>query len=305
MEQHESPLDDARQITVQQVTQIISLAGTAAQLAAQRIRERRQNAAIRNEERREEERKLREAAIKQRREKWAPALDDTWLAQADLLQVARIWGDAASVAQESPLAAEVVKKCEGRLRQIHPHAMQHYDRLLSCGLHRADAMVRAAPFFARNPNIRTGYPAPYRPGLEAGEEGAMSWALQQEGPTAELVKERMAEERGRSILEHVRRTGQSDPAELRTVLLNRTNLAPEVITKLVDGEHGEAGRNEQAAMRTARADATPATKVAPDFPHDIDYAVAHAGRHGTTQGRDVAKRTPDSGQAPGARRGLS
>ncbi|GII97540.1 hypothetical protein Ssi02_77710 [Sinosporangium siamense] len=53
-------------------------------------------------------------------------------------------------------------RCEGRLRGLHPHAMDHYDRSRQAGASHTEAMQHTLPFFARDPNVRTGYPPPPR-----------------------------------------------------------------------------------------------------------------------------------------------
>jgi hypothetical protein len=44
-----------------------------------------------------------------------------------------------------------MRKCEERLRDLHPYGMARYDRLRADGLGPAEAMQQAAPFFARPP----------------------------------------------------------------------------------------------------------------------------------------------------------
>lgn len=272
MEQYESPLDDARHLSVQQVTHMLSLAAAAGQMAVHSIRERRRIAAIAERNLRRKEQALRKAAIRERRERWAPALDKTWLANAGLLQVAEIWGDAMPVADDSPLAHEVVLKCEQRLRRIHPHAMQFYDRFRSEGLHRADAMVRTVPFFARNANVHTGYPAPRRAAVAGAQTNSMQWALQQSGPTAETIRHLLVERRGQRIAERILRDQRLDPAGLRTALALRTNLSPEAIETLID-------RNGESAHADGSGNVHPLRRIRSDFPHDAAYALEHPGRY--------------------------
>ena len=96
---------------------------------------------------------------------WAPAHDARWLAQADLLQAARVWSAAAAYADADPAAASAVRKCEERLRVLHPYAMAWYDRLRSEGAGAFDAMHQALPLFTHAPHARTGDPAPRRRAL--------------------------------------------------------------------------------------------------------------------------------------------
>ena len=99
------------------------------------------------------------------RAQWAPALDPGWLHQADLLQTARTWAAAMPYADRAvpwyePTAATAMRKCEERLRGLHPHAMARYDRLRADGMGPAEAMRETAPLFTRPPNVRD---APFTP----------------------------------------------------------------------------------------------------------------------------------------------
>ena len=111
---------------------------------------------------------------------WAPALDPDWLRQADLFEAARAWGAAMPYADRSvpwyePAAATAMRKCEERLRDLHPHAMARYDRLRGDGMGPAEAMREAAPLFASPPRA---HDAPYtpRPVLDAGNDENLTWA---------------------------------------------------------------------------------------------------------------------------------
>lgn len=102
------------------------------------------------------------AARAQARGRWAPAHDARWLAQADLLQAAGIWGAAAPWAGTDPAAASAMRKSEERLRTLHPFAMARYDRLRSDGTSPLDAMCEAAPLFGLHSHAR---PGPFRSSL--------------------------------------------------------------------------------------------------------------------------------------------
>jgi hypothetical protein len=98
---------------------------------------------------------------------WAPALDPAWLRRANLMDVARAWGSALPYADRSvpwyePTAATAMRKCEERLRELHPFAMARYDRLRDQGLGPAEAMAEAAPLFA-GPARAHDAPSPPRP----------------------------------------------------------------------------------------------------------------------------------------------
>jgi hypothetical protein len=164
-ENHPDPFQEATHHAVQRAVQIGSVAATCAQMYlflknahARAVAERDErmrralNAQIRAD---------RDAA----RARWAPALDREWLNQAGLLQTARAWGAAMPYADRAvpwyePAAATAMRRCEERLRDLHPYAMAYYDRLCSDGMAPADAMREAAPLFTRPPRVRD---APFTP----------------------------------------------------------------------------------------------------------------------------------------------
>jgi hypothetical protein len=171
-ENHPDPFQEAAHHAVQRAVQIGSVAATCAQMYlylknahARAVAERDErirralNAQIRAD---------RDAA----RARWAPALDREWLGQAGLLQTARAWGAAMPYADRAvpwyePAAATAMRRCEERLRGLHPYAMAYYDRLRSDGMAPADAMREAAPLFTRPPRV---HDAPFtpRPVLDRG-----------------------------------------------------------------------------------------------------------------------------------------
>lgn len=109
---------------------------------------------------------------------WAPALDPDWLRHADLLQTARAWGAAMPWADRAvpwyePAAATAMRKCEDRLRDLHPFAMARYDRLRANG--PAEAMADAAPLFGLAPRAHDGHYSP-RAALAAAHEADLGSA---------------------------------------------------------------------------------------------------------------------------------
>ncbi|MEW9533618.1 hypothetical protein [Microbispora sp. NPDC049125] len=102
------------------------------------------------------------AALRLGRLQWLPANDPAWLRNADLLQVSRAWGAAVPYTVSDPTAERARLKCEERLRELHPYAMNRYDRLRSEGHAPEAAMRDATPLFAREPRPRTGHPAAAR-----------------------------------------------------------------------------------------------------------------------------------------------
>jgi hypothetical protein len=159
-------LGDALSFSSQRAAQLGSLVTAGATVEAQRrarahaaraVRDERALSALRDQER---------ATWQRARAGWAPAHDARWLAQADLLQAARVWSAAAGYADADPAAASAERKCEERLRALHPYAMAWYDRLRSEGAGGFDAMRQALPLFAHAPHTRPGDPATQRRVLE-------------------------------------------------------------------------------------------------------------------------------------------
>jgi len=153
-------LGDALSYSSQRLAQLGSLVTAA---AAMEVRRRAQASAADAARSQQELRALQD----QQRAAWAPAHDARWLAQADLLQAARAWVAAAAYAGADPAAASAARKCEERLRDLHPYAMARYDRLRSEGAGAVEAMRQAVPLFGRAPHARPGDRAAERRGLEA------------------------------------------------------------------------------------------------------------------------------------------
>ncbi len=112
------------------------------------------------------------------RAEWALALNADWLQNADLADVARAWG--AAIPHVDPLspwyelaAGTAMRRCEERLRVLHPYAMRHYDRLRSERKAPADAMREAAPFFGYAPHTRDAPHAP-RSALSTGAADSLA-----------------------------------------------------------------------------------------------------------------------------------
>ena len=150
-ETHPDPFQDAMGHGLQRAVQVTSCAVTAAQVYLYQQRTQAKAAAERDERARRalttQMRADREAA----RAGWAPALDPDWLRQADLFQAARTWGAAMPYADRSvpwyePAAATAMRKCEERLRDLHPlrHGPLRPAARRRHGPGRGDARGRAA-----------------------------------------------------------------------------------------------------------------------------------------------------------------
>src|SRR5205823_897426 len=92
-----------------------------------------------------------------------------------LIDTAQAWGAAMPYADRAvpwyePAAATAQRKCEERLRDLHPHAMARYDRLRAEGMSPADAMRGAAPLFARPARV---YDPPHTPRGELGSDAGL------------------------------------------------------------------------------------------------------------------------------------
>jgi hypothetical protein len=159
-------LGDAVSHSSQRLAQLGSLVTAAATME---VRRRGQVNAWRAAYDERELRALREqelAARRLARAGWAPAHDSRWLAQADLVQAMRVWAAAAGCADDDPAALSALRKCEERLRALHPYAMARYDRLRGEGARVVEAMRQVVPMFGRASHTRPGDPAVARQALD-------------------------------------------------------------------------------------------------------------------------------------------
>ncbi len=171
-EHHPDPFEDVLRQGVQRAIQLASGAVTAAQVYLFHAR-RALHAQMHAEQ-------------QAGRVGWAPALDPAWLREATLFQVARAWSAAMPYSDRAvpwyePAAATAMRKCEERLRDLHPYAMARYDRLRADGLGPAEAMQEAAPLFARPPRAHDP-PSTPRPMVTAGDGPDMDRAEAGAGP---------------------------------------------------------------------------------------------------------------------------
>ena len=254
---HPDPFQDAMSHGLQRAVQVASSVMTGAQVHVHLKRTQARALA----ERDERGRRALNAQIRADRDAaragWSPALDPGWLPTADLFQTAQAWGTAMPYADRAmpwyePAAATAMRKCEERLRDLHPYAMARYDRLRGDGMSSAEAMREAAPLFAR-PSRVYDPPSTPRPVLQAGDGMNLTWTAD---PPADSPSPRpgpgpgpgqttigddawLQERRGRQILDALQaraREQRRDPlgeAEQRTVLETITSLPPEIIDKVV------------------------------------------------------------------------
>jgi hypothetical protein len=295
-ETHPDPFQDAMGHGLQRAIQVASCAVTAAQVYAYQQRTQAMATAERDERARRALATQMRADSEAARATWAPAVNPDWLHSADLLQTARTWAAAMPYADRSvpwyePAAATAMRRCEERLRDLHPYAMARYDRLREDGNGPADAMRDAAPLFANAPRA---YDRPYvpRPVLAAGDGESPPWAAGAPEPieqTAGAVAEAQ-EQRGKQIIAalqeqaRARRRGPLGEAEQRTVLETITNLAPDVIDRIVNPTRGAAPGGTGVATNTATARPDPADRPwEHDFPVPVQDVVTHAVHHAPDQ----------------------
>jgi hypothetical protein len=278
-ERYDDVISEALGRGAERVAQLGAVVGAAAQVIAMYKARARDEEAAEDEKMAQSLAQQRHADQEAARASWAPARDRAWLADAALLDVARAWGAAAPYADADPAAAAAVRACEVRLRELHPYAMAHYDRLRAQGAGLTEAMSQAAPLFARHPNARP-HPGSSRAALtyashaaaqpEHGVSGAVAEGLLDETATAAL-------QRGRQILAGLDSRADAQgreplgPGELSTVLEMLTNLPDDIIATLAAeraADLGAAGlgdaeeRRGVAAERRRAADLAGATDLA-------------------------------------------
>ena len=290
---YSEPLQEALSQASQRVAQFASLTGAMAQVIWQRKALHDARQAARDDERAVRIVDQQERLIqRQARLSWAPAHDPHWLAHADLLQTGRAWTSAASYADTDPAAASAMRKCEDRLRTLHPYAMARYDRLRDDGASPLDAMRETVPLFGRSPHVRPGDPAPFRPalGVGAGTDATQS-ADRALADAKELMptddSDNRAEQRGRQIIERLqfsaRTVGRPElgPDELAMILEAVTNLPEDMIRRLTRDAAGESQPGREKTRPTAAApaaDIDPATALAATAMAGANPATATAAR---------------------------
>ena len=183
---HPDPFHEAMSRGLQRAIQVASSAVTGMQVLVHLRKAEARMIAQRDEHARRALSAQIDAGRAAARADWAPALDEDWIRGADLASVARIWGAAMPYADplspwHEPAAGTAMRRCEDRLRVLHPYAMRHYDRLRGERMSPADAMRAAAPFFGYAPHTRD---APYagRLALTAGTAEHGDRAVSKQGP---------------------------------------------------------------------------------------------------------------------------
>jgi hypothetical protein len=297
---HPDPLAEALAGGPQKVAQIASLATAMSQVLIQQLAIREARKAISDEQ------ALRVLAVQERqitqqiRAAWAPAHDRKWLADADLLQTARVWAAAVAHADTDPTAAVAQRKCEDRLRRLHPYAMAFYDRIRGDGTAALDAMRRAAPMFSREPHVRVGDPVPARQSLTVNGTTEVvqpdARAIESGGSMDHSDEAERVEYRARHVAQRLQARVQASGRpplgrdELIIVLESVTNLPESTIEVIADEAAG-----------TGRAPNGPAQQAASNFPRKATDAVRTAGRPERAGTRSPVGLTPLSGRQHSAR----
>ena len=298
---HPDPFQDALNHGLQRAVQVASSVFTGAQVYVHLQGTQARAAAARDEQTRRtltaQIRADRDAA----RSGWAPALDPAWLRQADLFQTAQAWGAAMPYADRAvpwyePAAATAMRKCEERLRILHPHAMARYDRLRGEGMAPADAMREAAVLFGQSPHARD---ARYteRPALNEGNGETLAWTASgpEPDPAGPSDPATAQEQRGRQIVTELQERARSQgrallgEAEQRTVLETVTNLPGDVIDQIV--RPAAPGPTQAPAARPIRP-------WEHDFPMPVQDVIAAAAREGQLPSQPAAGRPAPARQPP-------
>ncbi|SEF78126.1 hypothetical protein SAMN04489712_1027 [Thermomonospora echinospora] len=299
-QQHPDPITEGLTHSGQRLVQFIAISAVVRQVQARyqlRLQRARQIRAL------EAERRAGMAmrtAFEQARSRWAPAHDREWLRQADLLRVAEAWSAALPYAADHRAAASAARKCEERLRKLHPHAMQHYDRFRDAGLSPEEAMRDAVPFFTRTPNVRTGDPASERQALP--EAGGIRRTVDEHGPAEREEAEHRQQQYAVKLINELKahHQGPEDlrPEDLRTALEVATNLPERVITGALEQVANAPSRGTtsatdvtpqrdlNAAIGTPTLESptrTPAQVAKDDFPYNIREAVHLASQQPAEQ----------------------
>ena len=205
----------------------------------------------------------------------ARAHDKQWLATADLLQVGPIWAAAAATADTEPTAAAALRKCEDRLRVLHPYAMEYYDMCREDDARPLDAMLETAPMFGRAPHVQVSNAT--ASGLAPAATASAGQALLANADAGQLPEPAQigdaaerTEYQARQLAQQLQdraRAGERPPFERHELM-----IVLETITSL-PGTIIEAIACE--AENTARTASGPAQLAADSFP-DVAYGAASA-----------------------------
>lgn len=289
-EQYPDPFAEAGRVALRdfgQAIEVVAVITTAWIRHRRHVRQQQEHQADKDRRAREARERAERDAIRAR---WEPANDRQWLRSAGPVEVAGAWSAAVPYADPAgdlyERSAELAAgNCEARLRELHPYAMGHYDRLRADGLSRLDAMHEAVPLFLNHPDARPHGPGT-RPAVEAGGLGH-TWAGEEHGPGREEFEQHRQAARGTRIVEDMQARATAagrplpGPDEQRTALETATNLPLEIIGRVVPAGAPPPRRPWQG-----------------ESPFSIEEVVALAARQPDTPAGPGPRR-PD---APGQRR---
>jgi hypothetical protein len=154
-QQHDDPFGEARAQLVQGLAVLSTVSEAVARWYAVGLQRRAEDQAKADKAaqlsaaaREQAEQLAREAGLAEdqaERQHVARAFHDDWLAQADLIETARLWRAAnRRAAGGDEWAREGMQRAERRLRTIRPNLMTFYDQFRSGGRTPAQAMQAAA-----------------------------------------------------------------------------------------------------------------------------------------------------------------
>jgi hypothetical protein len=305
-ETHPDPLAEAMQHGIQRAVQIASAIVTGAQVYIYHKKTQARTVAERNDQARRALNAQARAEQQAHRAQWAPALDHAWLREADLLQAARAWSAAMPYADRAvpwyePAAATAMRKCEERLRELHPYAMAYYDRLRGDGLAPAEAMQQAAPLFARPPRAHDGSSTAPRPALHRGdgEVGSADSAPTPGGLGDPSAGQATAERDRAATAEQVRAADLDAATDLKDI-----PSKDERTENLVGAGGAEATANAAIARAASIRPGRSSRPWERDFPLPIHDVVATASRApAPASSRSAGSQAPSrrATKAPGPR----
>jgi hypothetical protein len=282
-ESHPDPITEGLSHTGQRIVQLFAAGAAAHEVRGQLQQWRSAAHDARQMQQARDAQALRDAEFNTARAVWAPAHDAEWLANADLYSTARAMSAGLAYADDHQPASAAVRKCEARLRELHPHAMGFYDRFREEGLSHREAIAKAAPYFDLDPRSRTADPPTTRPGLPVGS--GVEWAESPYGPERGEWQEHRLSERARRVATAVQgRLSEGgrqplSPEDLRTVLTATTNLPEHVIADAVPVPAPTGARQ-------------PADVAADDHPIGVSEAMAMTDAAGPVRAASGKPRSP-------------
>lgn len=142
-QQHPDPASEGFARAAQLAAMTVSVAEAAARLRPHRAHQTAEDDA----QRAAAERAIAAAHHANARLAWAPALDRAERNASSTSELLDAWSDALPYSERDPGATSAVQLTEGRLRDLHPEALQLYDMTRAEGFDRVTAMTEAQHLF--------------------------------------------------------------------------------------------------------------------------------------------------------------